>query len=88
LKKLYLDNANNGVNEPVVSDTDMPVTDCSGDVMLADNQFTHVIGRCVKLMRITACVDVWVTPRIINVITRSMFCDRRTFYTITIRRVC
>ena len=32
LKKLYLDNANNGVNEP-----DMPVTDCSGDLMLADS---------------------------------------------------
>ena len=31
LKKLYLDNVNNGITESVVSETDMPVTDCSGD---------------------------------------------------------
>ena len=40
MKKLYLDNVNNGVNESVVSETDMPVTDCSGDVMLMDSDFS------------------------------------------------
>ena len=61
MKKLYLDNANNGVNEPVVSDTDMPVTDCSGDVMLADSvstdrgiNLTHTTDRnCVESASIT-----------------------------------
>jgi hypothetical protein len=32
-----LDNVNNGSNESVLSGTDMPVTDCSGDVMLMDS---------------------------------------------------
>jgi hypothetical protein len=39
LKKLDLENVKNGVNESVVSETDMSysVTDCSGDVMLVDS---------------------------------------------------
>jgi len=44
LKKLYLDNANKGVNESVVSETDMPVTDCSGGVMLADSNVSSDRG--------------------------------------------
>jgi hypothetical protein len=34
LKKLYLDNASNGVNDSVVSETDMHVTNCSGNVII------------------------------------------------------
>ena len=44
LKKLYLDNANNGVNDSVVSETDMHVTDCSGDVMLVDSNVSSDRG--------------------------------------------
>jgi len=51
LKKLYLDNVNNAngvsVSEPVESvvlETDMPVTDCSGDVTLVDSNVSAVRG--------------------------------------------
>ena len=56
LKKLYLNNANNGVNEPVVSETDMPVTDCLGDAMLADSVSTD---RGINLTNTTdhSCVE-------------------------------
>ena len=37
LKKLYLEYAKNCFNEYVVSETDMPVTDCSDGVMLMDS---------------------------------------------------
>lgn len=62
LKKLYLENANNGVNESVVSETDMPVTNCSGDVMLADSNVSSDRGinltnttdpNCVESVTIT-----------------------------------
>jgi hypothetical protein len=52
LKKLYLDNANNGVNEPVVSETDMPVTDCLGYAMLVDSVSTD---RGINLTNTTDC---------------------------------
>jgi hypothetical protein len=44
LKKMYLDYVNNDVNESGVSETDMPVTHCSGDVMLMDSNVSTYRG--------------------------------------------
>ena len=52
LKKLYLDYVNNDVNESVVSETDMPVTDCSGDVMLMDSNVSTYRGINLTTRRI------------------------------------
>jgi hypothetical protein len=73
LKKLYLENANNGVNESVVSETDMPVTNCSGDVMLADSNVSS--DRGINLTNTTDpnCVEnVTITEHRFNGIEMSM----------------
>ena len=59
LKKLYLENVKNGVNESVVSETDMShsVTDCSGDVMLAESNVSTDRGINLTNTKDRNCVE-------------------------------
>ena len=49
---MYLDYVNNDVNESGVSETDMPVTHCSGDVMLMDSNVSTYRGINLTTRRI------------------------------------
>ena len=55
-----MDNVNNGVNEPVESvvlETDMPVTDCSGDVTLVASNVSSVRGTDLTSTTDRNCVE-------------------------------